>query len=561
MTEVLLVGVATLAAGLWIGWWARARRASNGQLDDLEQTRSELTRRLSELFSFQELSYVLAESIEPDRVAEQVAQYVARFIECDGTLVALVGDRNAPGRVAAAQGSLSGLVGHETGGVADTGLVATAMRSAHLEVVAPDGGEPEVILGDVQARQAVAVPLRAHGVTVGAVVALRNTGPSFSEAELRLLSTVATHSAVALANGRFVELIRAGKQQWETTFDTLAEGIAVVDGQGCVQRANRALASLLGKPLPEVIGTNLREVLLGHSPELAELLDAAHAGEQRPPLTRRSDPLNSILRVTASPMREDVGGRWVVALIEDVTEQKALEAQLIQSEKMAAVGQLVSGVAHELNNPLTSISGLSEFLIERPTTNERDREHLKVVRDQAERAARIVRNLLAFARKGSTDVADVDLNHVVQRAASLMRYELRLCKITLEFELAEDLPPIRGDPYQIQQVVLNLLTNAVQAVSENPPERPRLVHVSSAVETGQVVLRLRDTGPGIPHDLIPKVFDPFFTTKDPGQGTGLGLSITFGIVERHGGQIQVESRAEGGAVFKVILPAVQPARA
>ncbi len=345
-------------------------------------------------------------------------------------------------------------------------------------------------------------------------------------------------------------------QQWETTFDALADGVAVVDHRGHIRRANAALARLLDQALPDIIGTDLCAALVGQSTELVERLTAARDGVQPPALTCRSDTLNRTLRVTASPMGGDVGEGWVVALVEDVTEQKALEAQLVQSEKMAAVGHLVSGVAHELNNPLTSISGLSEFLMQRQETAERELEHLKVIHEQAERAGRIVQNLLTFARKGPSNVTDFDLNSVVGSAAALITYELRLRKVAFEIDLAEQLAPIRGDRDQIQQVVLNLLTNAVHAVSENPVERARVVHVETALKDNQVILRVADTGPGIPDDLLPNIFDPFFTTKDTGEGTGLGLWVTYGIVEGHAGKIEVQRGTPDGAVFIVTLPSV-----
>jgi len=534
------------------------RRAAHRAAPELAAARSELTRRLNELFSLQELTYILSDSIQVDRIAEQVSHFVERFIPCDGAAVVLGGDPQDRPRVLAAGGNLEDLKGTETGAGEGPGVVAAAMAEGKLQTAEGVGRGAPLVLGEVRARQAAAVPLRAHGMTVGAVAVAKESAEPYSEDDLRLLSTVATHAAMAFANARFFALIHSGKLQWETTFDALADGVAVVDETGRVRRANRALAEMIGTKLPDLIGLDLSTTLVSGSSELADLIATARGGSRPPPLTFRSTTLNRILRVGASLISAEVAPGWVATLIEDVTEQKALEAQLVQSEKMAAVGQLVSGVAHELNNPLTSIAGLSEFLLQRPEPSARDRDHIRVIHEQAERAAKIVGDLLAFARKGPTDVEHVGLNEVAERALSLIGYELRLRDVQLETDFAPGLLPVRGDRHQIQQVVLNLLTNAVQAMSALPPEQPRRLRVTTARENKQAVLRVADSGPGIPDDLLPRVFDPFVTTKAPGKGTGLGLSITYRIVEDHGGQITADRASEGGALFTVALPVGRP---
>jgi two-component system NtrC family sensor kinase len=557
VTTILLtaLGVVALAAAWWLGTqWARARAAKHAE-PALAEARSELTRRLNELFSLQELAYVLSDSIHLDRIADQVAKYVERFVPCDGAAVVMAGDPPERLQVLAAEGSLAPSVGTETTLLQDAGLVGAAMDEETLQIVEREDDQRTVLFKDVTARQAVTVPLRAHGMTVGALAVVKDGPEPFAPADLRLLSTVATHSAMALANARFFSLVHSGKLQWETTFDALADGVAVVDESGRIRRANRALAILLRTKLPDLIGLDLSSALLGDdSSELQELFELARSEQPSPPLTTRSATLNRTLRIGASPISATVAPGWVATLIEDVTEQKELEGQLIQSEKMAAVGQLVSGVAHELNNPLTSIAGLSEFLLQRPAPSQGDREHVRVIHEQAERAAQIVRDLLLFARKGPTEVAEVDLNDVTQRALSLISYEVRLRKVEVTTDFAAGLPRVRGDRHQIQQVVLNLLNNAVQAVAALPPEQERHVRVSTNQDDGFAVLRVADSGRGIPDELLPRIFDPFVTTKEPGQGTGLGLSITYRIVEDHGGRIAVERAPEGGALFVVTLP-------
>jgi len=546
----LLVVLLVVGAVLW-----RLRERLIRSEQERRRAAEELNRRLSELFSLQELSYVLSDSLELDRIVEQVVRYAVRFLDAQGALLALVGD--APGdliQIAAAEGTLSGLRGRKIA-PDDAGLVARATGRDHLELVR-SGPEPTSVVSGFEAVAAAAVPLRSHGAVIGTLVITDPREGQFVPEDVRLLSTLATHAAVVIANARFFEMVRRAKDQWETAFDALSEGIAVVDTDGVVRRANRSLASLLGVPVSTLVGTPLGDALLGvgKSQALSELLVGTRRGERAAPLIVRSERLHRTVRVNAAHIAGAGFEQSVVVLVEDVTEQQALETQLVQSEKLAAVGQLVSGVAHELNNPLTSIAGLSEFLLEQKELGKKDRGHLQVIQEQAERAGRIVRNLLTFARKGTGERALVDLNDVIRRTLSLTAYDLKLKDITVTRELSGALPEVLGDRHGLQQVVLNLVTNAAQAVAENPRERPREITVSTWFDS-QVHLRVADSGPGIPEHVLQNVFTPFFTTKEPGQGTGLGLSITYSIVESHGGHLTIEPPpASGGAAFRVDLP-------
>ncbi len=543
-----LVFAALVALGAYLAGarWARAHRSAQ-----LERANAELARRLRELFLLQELSYLLSESLEFERIAEQIARYLVRFLDAQGAMVMLADEGGGGLRVAAAEGSLVGLLGRAFP-ASETGLVAAALTRAKLEVA--DGVTPTDLLPGLATRRAAVAPLRAHGVTTGAIVAVDAPDP-FGPDHLRLLSTVAAHAAVVLTNARLVDRLRAGKEQWESTFDALADGIAVLDDRGRIQRANRALAALLGRSLPSVVGLDLAQELLGRPSDLAGLLQAAQRGERIAPVTQRSEALRRVFRIGAAPMQGEASQGSLVVLVEDVTEQKAFEAQMIQHEKMAAIGQLVSGVAHELNNPLTSVSGLAELLLEQSATPAPTKEHLRIIHEQAERAGTIVRNLLTFARPGPAEVAPVDVSDVVRRTALLLEYEVRLRQVDLVTELPPEPVVVRGDRMQLQQVVVNLVTNAVQAVATNPPDRPRRVLVRVRWEADRAVIDVEDTGPGVPEELASRVFTPFFTTKEPGVGTGLGLAISYGIMERHGGTLDAKRAPAGGALFVAQLPA------
>ncbi|HKC38319.1 MAG TPA: ATP-binding protein [Gemmatimonadales bacterium] len=547
------VAVALIFGGAGFVLWRLRQRLLHSERERLGAA-DELNRRLSELFSLQELSYVLSDSLELDRIVEQVVRYAVRFLDARGALLALMGEAPSdPLQIAAAEGTLAPLRGQKIQGD-DAGLIARSTAREHLELIRNSGAEPTVIAKGFEAAAAAAVPLRSHGIVIGTLVITDPREGVFVPEDIRLLSTLATHAAVVIANARFFEMVRRAKEQWETAFDALSEGIAVVDDEGRVRRSNRALASLLGMPLQSVVGTPLAEALLGKPHGLQDLLAATRRGERPAPLVARSERLKRTVRVNVAHIPGAATEQSIVVMVEDVTEQQALETQLVQSEKLAAVGQLVSGVAHELNNPLTSIAGLSEFLLEQKELGKKDRGHLQVIQEQAERAGRIVRNLLTFARKGSAERVPVDLNDVIRRTLSLTGYDLKLKDVSVERELSGALPDVFGDRHGLQQVVLNLVTNAAQAVAENPRERPRDITVSTWFD-GQVHLRVADSGPGIPDEVAQSIFTPFFTTKEPGKGTGLGLSITYSIVESHGGQITLEPRsARGGAAFRVDLP-------
>lgn len=276
---------------------------------------------------------------------------------------------------------------------------------------------------------------------------------------------------------------------------------------------------------------------------------------------RRADEAAIWVEVTAhAEVDETTGNLRVEALVRDVSDRKKLEdqsrglyQQLLQAEKMAALGTTISGVAHELNNPLGTILTWSERLAERDL-DDSARRGVEAILHEAERAARIVRNLLTFARKRHTTRTMVDMNQVVLETLSMRAYEQRVTNISVIDALASGLPQVFADPHQIQQVLLNLVINAEQAMLAANGRGTLVVRTWQESERESIVLEVNDDGPGVPEEAQAKIFDPFFTTKAVGKGTGLGLTVAYAIVEEHGGRMWLASEPGAGASFFVELP-------
>ncbi len=443
--------------------------------------------------------------------------------------------------------------------------VATVEEGSRRPVILASRGEgapaaQDALLADVLRTRAtvrhedpaaLAAPLVAAGHTLG-IAAVVRPGAAFTDEDEAAIAAVAAQSAIALQNTRLIEMLGAAKHEWEQMVDAIRPAIAILDGAGTIRRANRAFADLVGTPVTALTG---RPWLMLLPPAWAEAVERAIASPGGEGGEIRTD--RRTFAVRAHAVATEAG--TVVLLIEDVTDTKKLQEQLIQSEKLSAIGQLIAGVAHELNNPLASVLGFADFLAESGQTPPALQEPVRVVQHEAQRAAGIVKNLLTFARRQDQERRRLEVGPVIQRTLQLLNNQLLGMKVATDLAIEPDLPGIEGSPNQLQQVFVNLVNNAAQAIASTGREGTVTVRVRPWLDG--VAVDVTDDGPGIPEDLQARVFEPFFTTKAEGEGTGLGLAICQGIVKEHGGRITLRSMPGAGATFTVELPGAQRAEA
>ena len=333
--------------------------------------------------------------------------------------------------------------------------------------------------------------------------------------------------------------------------------ILVADTAGLISYANRRWfdsgfeqRELLGRPLLELAAPAFVRPM---ADAIQRTLDSQQVDNLELEIVRRTGDSGKF-SANLSPMRDEQGViTSIVVVLTDITDSSVLRDKLVHAEKMAAVGQLVSGVAHEVNNPLTAILGFADLLLENADLPESARKDLRVILQEAQRTKQIVQNLLSFARQMPPQRNALQLNPILRRTIQLRSYDFNSHGVDVVEHLDEGLPDVLGDPHQLQQVFLNILNNAYDAVHE--VGRPARIEIMTTKAGDSVEVSFSDNGNGISHP--DKIFDPFFTTKEVGKGTGLGLSICYGIVKEHGGEILCHNNMGGqGATFIVRLPAV-----
>jgi PAS domain S-box-containing protein len=413
----------------------------------------------------------------------------------------------------------------------------------------------------------VVAPLRGWRRALGTLVIERDKtspkGVTFDDAEfVEFARELSRQLSVGIENVQLLDDILRQRRLLEDTFNSLVDLVAVMDKELRVVQTNEAFAARVGLKRADILRRPLSELV---GPETLAYVEAADTWQGIVPAVQRrvdDEELDGTFLLTATPLTSQDGhtlGRVLVA--RDITRQTRLEAEraalrerLTQSEKLASLGQFVAGIAHEMNNPLQGVLGHLELLMDMTPAAKPVKRELKQIFQEADRAAKIVRNLLVFTGSHRIARQKMQVDRVLTRAIASRKANLTQADIKIVRKQGEKLPAVMCDPAHLQQAILNILINAEHAVAEGG--EPRRIEVTTGVRrpTKNVTVTIRDSGPGIAVDVLPRIFDPFFTTKDVGQGTGLGLAITYGIVQEHGGTITAANSKDGGAVFQIELP-------
>jgi two-component system NtrC family sensor kinase len=412
------------------------------------------------------------------------------------------------------------------------------------------------------------VPCVSSDVAIGVVAAGRRPrGEPLNSEDMTLLAAVAAQAATALQNARLyhqlsgkADEIERLRQFSDSVIESLTDGILVVDMHDRVLRWNRRMEAMLAIDRRDAVGQRF-ELLF--SPSFVEMLLASRRGAPggttlfRVPLeSRRPERSHLLLNVAICPFQTDeaVQAGWIIVL-EDITERANLEEQLQLSEKMAAIGLLAAGVAHEVNTPLTGISSFTQMLLEHADPADPRTNLLEKIEQQTFRAAKIVSSLLNLARPSGGETGPVDVNSALNDVLALLEHQFKVSKIQVRKQFAAGPVQVSGVEYKLQQVFLNLFLNARDAMPKGG-----WLSVSSTVQGREVVVEVADTGVGIPAEHLSRIYDPFFTTKAEGRGIGLGLSVTYGIVQEHGGTLTCDSDLNKGTRFRLVLPLIDRSR-
>ena len=600
LPDALLETVAVILSGGLINLWFDSSRkekerrqqmlskleAADQQLESAYQVTRRNEKRLSAL---NEISAIVSQSLEVEAILSAVVDKVKQVMDLDIVLIFLLDQDKQELKLVThrevSEEFVAGLKGLKVGEgfngrVAQTGeplLIEDAAQDPRLtrEIVKREGMRAEVI-----------VPLKAKGKVVGTLAGAMRESRQFLSEEVELLTTIGSQIGMGIENSQLYQRERLAAQQalaserrYREIFEDAHDAIWIHDSNGNIIAANKATEDRVGYSSKELLGMNVRDFLAEEGLSLArqirrklflgETVDQPY--EQR--LIRR-DRTEAILKLTTNLSREDDKLKGFQNIARDVTREKEMQdklratyrelseshqrlkesqEQLIQAEKLTSLGQLAASIAHEVNNPLSGVLAYTQLLAKKVRGDNIPKEvalqYLSKMEAELTRSTKLIRHLLDFARQSPPALRQLNLNDVVNRAFDLAAHSAELQHVQIVRELDPSLPNLMADFDQLHQVCTNLILNAIQAM----PQGGKLT-LRTSVSNGQLKIEVQDTGCGISPENMRKLFTPFFTTKHEVKGVGLGLAISYGIIQRHHGRIEVESKKGEGTTFTIYLP-------
>jgi len=518
----------------------------------------------TDLKAFMEVSRALSTSLDLEEVMNAIMDAMVEHLGMERSTLTLLNSKTGELMIEVARGLSEDEIsrGKYRPGEGVTGRVLETGEA----MIVPDIGKEPLFLNRTRARKGLdkssiaflCIPVKIGNETIGALSADRDRPAERDlEHDLRTLTIIASFAATAVKINHMVQEEISVKAYNENILQSMHHGVLTLDGKGYITSVNNAASSFLGLLDPGV-GKSMEKVLGSHKVLLRLLREGVEKGsvyKNREVTVSTSESGPATLGVTTNPLTGSTGDRLgVLVILEDMTEKKRLERAVRRSQRLAALGELAAGVAHEVRNPLGGIR-LASQLLEQEIGNDAPKlEYTSVIIHEVDRLNRLVENLLEFAQPTGVNLEDTELSSLLDRALHLVEDQIHSKSIETQLEVEPGLPPVPMDPEKILQVLINLLLNAVEASPDG-----ETIRIMAGIDTGysaegrrHVVIEVQDRGSGIAPDVQDHVFTPFFTTKE--KGSGLGLAISHRIVEEHGGSLDFVSPPGAGATFFVALP-------
>jgi two-component system NtrC family sensor kinase len=517
-----------------------------------------LTDQVAQLTALHKLSIALSSSLDRNTILQEAAEAIAHARQFDCVAIHLIHANNQYLELTASIGLDDELLEQiQRAGPTSTPWMVWQSGQARVVKTQDIPSPVRPLFERMGIVSHTFVPLITASGTYGVLAIGRSGSNAFNEGEFQVLQTMAAQIGRALENIDLYAAVEASAARYRDLYENANDLVGTMTTKGQMLGLNRAALRFFGYSAGDLAHLTLRDLLPSDGVQSVDqvldlLQQSAMPTDTHEIQIVRHDGTSAILEMRTRLVFEGEVATTIHFIARDITERRQLEAQVRQGEKLAALGQLVAGAAHELNNPLAIVLGMSQLLLRNPLASELI-DDIRDIEAAAQRAKHIVNQMLTFARAQQDVRGPVDLSLLIDRVVLNLRRSFQNNDIGVDVRVQPQLPAIWGDAYQIEQVLDNLLHNAIHALSEQA-SRPRTITISASATDSHIRLNIADNGPGIPSHTLPRIFDPFFTTKEIGHGTGLGLSLVYGIINKHGGTIKAESIFGQGATFLIELP-------